>query len=178
MATENEMALNNGFLMAKAIMLQAVKQKLVEFSETMLHDAYDLRGKEGWSSWSGNTETSYTCGVALNGSMVYMKSVGDNAPAPLIPKLKKGQTRTLKVDYSGRTNQRRTGKVNITDPYGTETAKKTVGEVKSKSNTGLAFRMATGTEYSQWLEFKKGWKVLGGSFAVAEERLKAIMSRK
>lgn len=176
MASENEMALNNGFLMAKAIMLQAVKQKLVEFSETMLHDARDLR--KGWKSWSGNTETSYTCGVALNGSMVYMKSVGDNAPAPLIPKLKKGQTRTLKIDYSGRVNQTRTGKVKITDPYGTETAKKTVGEVKSKSNTGLAFRMATGTEYSQWLEFKEGYKVLSGSFAVAEERLKAIMSRK
>lgn len=176
MATENEMALNNGFLMAKAIMLQVVKQKLVEFSETMLHDAYKLR--TGWSSWSGNTETSYTCGVALNGSMVYMKSVGDNAPAPLIPKLKKGQIRTLKVDYSGRANQTRKGAVKITDPYGTETAKKTVGEVKSKSNTGLAFRMATGTEYSQWLEFKKGWKTLGGSLAVAEERLKAIMSRK
>ncbi len=163
--------------MAKAIMLQVIKQKLVEFSETMLRDAYGLRG-QGWSSWSGNTETSYSCGVALNGSMVYTKSVGDSAPSPLIPKLKKNQSKMLKVDYSGRVRQKRTGTVNVTDPYGTETAKKTINEVKSKSNSGLAFRMATGTEYSQWLEFVKGWKVLGGSFAVAEGRLRTIMNRK
>ncbi len=174
MSAENERLFDMGILKARAIIMSTLSAKMREFSEVMLKDAYELR-TPSWKSWSGNTETSYTCGFAVNGQVVQVKSLGESIPAPLIPKLKKGETKRLKLDYSGRKNQRRTGNVNVTDPYGMQTAQKTVKEISGKLARGVMFRMATGTEYSKWLEMSKGWKVLQGSFSVAEARLKSVM---
>lgn len=173
MSTENEKNFDLGIMKARAIIMNVLTDKMRVFSDAMLKDAYSLH--TDWQSWSGNTQTSYSCGFAVNKNLVEIKSLGESIPAPLIPKIKKGEYRTLKVDYSGRKKQTRVGKVNIVEPYGMPLARKTVQEVTNKLARGIAFRMATGTEYSTFLENNKGWWVLGGSFIIAESRLKSIM---
>lgn len=175
MGKDNGKLFDEGIAKARGLILKALEGRMSAFADMMLADAYSLR--KGWSSWSGNTQTGYTVGVAVGGRLTAVKSTGESLPSPLRPKLGKGETDTLDPDYSGRRRQRRTGTADIATPYGMALGLMTVAEAAGLSSKGIAFRMATGTEYSEWLEFKKDFEVLAGSFAVAEERLRKALGK-
>lgn len=174
MGKDNGKLFDEGIAKVRGIIRKALEERMTAYMDRMLADAYGLRN--GWSSWSGNTQTGYTAGIASGGSLVAVKSLGESLPAPLRPKLEKGEWGTLDPDYSGRKKQRRKGSADIAEPYGMPLGRKTVAEVAGRQTgaAGVAFRMATGTEYSEWLEFKKNFEVLSGSFAVAEKRLREV----
>lgn len=175
MGRDNGKLFDEGIAKGRELIRKALAERMTGYMDMMLADAYSLR--KGWSSWSGNTQTGYTAGVAVDGRLTAVKSTGESLPSPLRPKLEKGEWGTLDPDYSGRRKQRRTGTADIATPYGMALGLMTVAEAAGLSSKGIAFRMATGTEYSEWLEFKKDFEVIAGSFAVAEERLRKVLGK-
>ena len=144
----NKAALDKGFKKAKEIIFGHLYDQSIELCDRLVLDALQ---KRRFKSFTGNTITSFACGIYVDGALSYMVASGENMEAPVHAKIQKGETVWLGNPYEGKP-RRVTGKVDIAyDVSGMDTSVRIL-QGFSPSNKGLSIVMTTGTEYSTYLE--------------------------
>lgn len=130
----------------------------------------DAVASKGYRGFTGNTQTSYSCGIYINGKLQYIVSAGDRMRGPVAKKVKKGKRMFLALPYEG---ERRSviGEVTIDNLYGQQTAEKFLKSFKGTPKKGFAIVMTTGTEYSVYLEKVMDLTVLGTTYLRAKNIL-------
>ena len=121
----------------------------------------DAVASKGYRGFTGNTQTSYSCGIYINGKLQYIVSAGDRM---------RGKRMFLALPYEG---ERRSviGEVTTDNLYGQQTAEKFLKSFKGTPKKGFAIVMTTGTEYSVYLEKVMDLTVLGTTYLRAKNIL-------
>ena len=144
----NKAALDRGFKKAKEIIFGHLYNQCIRFCDALVRDALS---KEGFQSFTGNTITSFACGIYIDGALNYMVASGENMQAPVHAKVQKGERVYLENPYEGRARAV-IGKVDIVhDMTGMDTSFRIL-QGFPVSTKGIAIVMTTGTEYSTYLE--------------------------
>lgn len=111
----------------------------------------DFVREKGFNGFTGNTQTSYACGVYVDGllrSVVYQSAWGDE---PVRMKVRKGEVAYLEHPYEGRSRVV-FGIVNVDDSLGKDSSLAFLNGYKGAPKKGLAVVCTTGTEYSEYIE--------------------------
>ena len=144
----NKVALEMGFKKGKELIFAHLYNQCINFCDALVKDALQ---KREFQSFTGNTITSFACGIYVDGDLSYVVASGDTMSAPVHAKIKKGETVWLDNPYEGKP-RRVTGKVDIAyDLSGLETSLKLLQGIPPKGK-GISIVMTTGTEYSTYLE--------------------------
>lgn len=152
----NRAALDKGFKKAKEIIFGHLYDQCIRLCDALVTDAVQ---KRTFQSFTGNTVTSFACGIYLDGSLNYVVASGDNMNAPVHAKIQEGETVYLSNPYEGQP-RKVTGKVDIAyDLSGMETSMRILQGL-SPNTKGLSIVMTTGTEYSTYLENVRKFNVL------------------
>ena len=143
----NKSALDKGFKKAKEIIFGHLFDQCVRLCDALVNDAVQ---KKEFQSFTGNTVTSFACGIYIDGVLNYMVASGENMAAPVHAKVQKGEYVYLKNPYEGKPRGVK-GKVDIVyDDNGMDSSFRILQRLKA--NKGLSIIMTTGTEYSIYLE--------------------------
>jgi len=148
------------------IVIEHIRNELKLVCDALVVDALK---SESFQSFTGNTVTSYSCGLYEEGRLVYVIESGDKLSFPVRRKIPKGKTIYLSKPYEGRPRSV-TGRVNTDGMYGQESSMKFLNQYKAPKK-GFAIVMTTGTEYSEYLENAYKVNVLTETF----NRAKKIM---
>ena len=140
-----------------------LQDALVAVCERLVGDA--LREKE-YRNLTGNTVTSYTCGVFVRGRLVHVAQSGEGMSAPIRGKLRKGESHYFDPDYDGR-RRRGTGSTDTDGGHGGDTAMDFIFSHKA-GKRGFEIVMTTGTEYSTYLETEHDLNVLTDTYENAK----------
>lgn len=144
----NKAALDAGFKKAKQLIFGHLYNQCISLCDNLVNDALT---KREFLSFTGNTITSFACGIYIDGQLNYMVASGDNLSAPVHAKINKGELVFLSNPYEGRPRSVR-GKVDIVyNMSGMDTSFKLLQGFSPKVK-GLSIMMTTGTEYSTYLE--------------------------
>lgn len=168
---DNSKAFDAGIKKARKLVKGYISDCLIKVCEDLVEDAIkSYRSPIG--PFTGNTITSYACGLYINGSLVYYYSNGRKMKAPVRVKLAKGETAYLAPDYGGK-QRRFTGKTDTDKGFGEDFSFKFLRNYKSKSKQGYELVMCDGTEYSSYIENVWHGNVLTNTF----EKSRSILSR-
>ena len=152
----NKAALDKGFKKAKQIMYGHLYDQCVKLCGELVIDAII---KRNFQSFTGNTVTSFACGIYVDKKLSYMLASGEDMEAPVHAKVEKGELVYLSNPYEGKARSVR-GKVDIQYHLsGMETSFRILQGI-TPSQKGISIIMTTGTEYSQFLESAKNFNVL------------------
>ena len=146
----NEVLFDEGIRKAKELVSGYIFDVLTKCCEELIQDALD--NKSGFRNLTGNTITSYACGLFMDGRFSYFVCSGDSMKQPVRVKLTKGET-FVGVSYDNQ-NRRFTGTIETDKGYGE-----------------FEIVMCTGTEYSTYLENVLNADVLTGTFQRAQNTL-------
>lgn len=130
----------------------------------LVHSALISRGYMGFT---GNTQTSYMCGIFLEGRLREVVDLSSELPAPIHRKIRNGQYLYLEHPYEGHPRGRQ-GYVDVNNMSGAETSLRFLNNYKAPQQ-GLALVMTTGTEYSEFLEEMFNLDVLTRTFMRAPQ---------
>lgn len=166
--TDNKSLLDAGMKKAGEIVSDFIYNYLVKVCEALVDDA--VKGKRGWSSFTGNTITSYACGLYINGRFSYYYSSGDKMAQPIRVKLTEDEYAYLSPDYDGK-NRGLRGTMKTDGDYGEDFSLNFLKSYKPDCNDGFAIVMCTGTEYSTYLENRNNANVLTDTFQKAQNIL-------
>lgn len=166
MSHNNAKTLRDGLMKARTIMRKHLEQQLREICEHILLQVPRFREYKGFT---GNTQTSYTCGIYVNGNLVkngIVRQPNWNT-RPLRRKINYGEWAWLAEPYDVNSEPRSVqGKVPITGlPLGAEESIRFLRSYHPASR--IAIVMTTGTEYSEYLEEELGLDVLTNTFDYA-----------
>lgn len=156
MRNRNDIALQKGMKGARAYMDEAVLRNIMSACGEILSDAL---GSRGYQSFTGNTVTSYSCGIYKDGVLLHVFSSGDSLKEPVSRKVRKGTTKFLARPYEGKARYV-VGKVGVDSLSGQDSATKALRGMKAPSKKGFSMIVATGTEYSEYLEQVYHYNVL------------------
>lgn len=123
--------------------------------------------KREFDGFTGNTMTSYTCGIYLDGKLEGAVVAEDYMKPPIHIKIRKGQKVRLGKPYEGKARTV-TGQVKVDSLYGAESAIKFLKSYKPHVKKGFSVVMTTGTEYSEYLENVRNLNVLTDTFQSAK----------
>lgn len=128
--------------------------------------SHALKSKE-YQGFTGNTQTSYVCGIYHDGKLLGAFASGDNMRKPIRLKVGKGQRVFLKNPYEGKARSV-TGRVDVDKEFGADSAVKFLMSYKPAVRKGFSVVMTTGTEYSEYLENVRNLNVLTDTFQSAK----------
>lgn len=165
---DNKSLFDAGMKKAGEIISGFIFDYLVKVCEALVDDA--VKSKRGWSNFTGNTITSYACGVYIDGVFSYYYSNEDNMRKPIRVKLTEDEYAYLSPDYDGK-NRGLRGTVKTDGDYGENSSLKFLRAYKPDCNNGFALVMCTGTEYSTYLENRSNANVLTDTFQKARDIL-------
>lgn len=116
-----------------------------------------------FDGFTGNTQTSYACGIYYNGGLMGMIISGNSMKKPVRLKVRKGERAYLKNPYEGKA---RTviGRVDVDGETGADSAADFLSSYKPFIKKGFSVVMTTGTEYSEYLENVRNLNVLTDTF--------------
>lgn len=168
---DNSKVFDAGIKKARQIVSGYVFDCLAKACEELADDAVrNYRSPIG--AFTGNTITSYACGVFVDRALIYYYSNGNKIKAPVRVKLSKGETAYLNPDYEGR-SRRFTGKTDTDKGYGEDFSFKFLSRYKSKVKNGFEIVVCSGTEYSTYIENVWHGNVLTDTF----ERAPKVLSK-
>lgn len=144
---DNAKVLKDGFDKGLRLIEQTVRNSLHYAATELVHLALQNRGYTGFT---GNTQTSYACGIYINGVLVEVVDSQSFQDKPVRYKIKRGRIVYLQNPYEGRPRMR-TGYADVDEEYGIDTSLEFLNEYKAPKQ-GIALVMTTGTEYSDFLE--------------------------
>ena len=133
---------------ARNVISGYVYDLLVKVCDGLLEDAG--RSKE-FIGFTGNTQTSYSCGLYVDGRLSYYVSQDMWTKSPVRKKIPKGVTVYLKHPYEGMPRSVK-GRVDVDNLYGKDSAFQFLKSFKDAPKKGFAIVMTTGTEYSVYIE--------------------------
>lgn len=163
----NDILFDEGMKKARQIVSNHIYDILVKCCDNLVSEG--LRNKSGFRNLTGNTVTSYACGLFIGGKFSYYTCSGDSMKQPIRVKLSKGET-FKGVSYDGQ-QRRFTGKIDTNRGYGAAFSYNFLKGYKSQSEKGFEIVMCTGTEYSTYLENILNADVLTGTFLHAPKTL-------
>lgn len=167
--SNNKAALDKGFKKGKQIIYGYLYDHSIKFCDSLVSDALSKREYE---SFTGNTITSYACGIYIDGNLNYIVASGEDMAAPVHAKVQYGEYVFLEYPYEGKARGVR-GKVNIIyDLSGMETSFRFLQGYKPNGK-GISIIMTTGTEYSNYLESARKLNVL--SDTAQEHNVKRLL---
>lgn len=120
----------------------------------------DAVAAKGFQSFTGQTVTSYACGVYVAGKLTDVVFAADNLKSPVHAKVRNGHIVFLAAPYEGAPRAVR-GTVDVDGLSGYETSMNILKEYNVNGKSGLV--LTTGTEYSAYLENVRRLNVLSGS---------------
>lgn len=157
---DNSKVFDEGMKKAKRI-INDYLYAAVERSCSMLID-HALKERE-FDGFTGNTQTSYACGIYYNGGIMGMIISGSTMRKPVHIKVHKGEKISLGKPYEGKA---RTviGKVDVDGELGANSAADFLSSYKPFITKGFSVVMTTGTEYSEYLENVRNLNVLTDTY--------------
>lgn len=156
---DNEKVIDNGFAKGLRIIEDVLFNSFASAAEGLLKRVATNRQFIGFT---GNTQTSYACGIYVNGRLVGVLVQHNWSMDPVRMKVQKGKVVFLNNPYEGRPRSVK-GKVNIVEPYGLDLSVRQLEDYKAPKK-GLALMMTTGTEYSVYIEQAMSLDVLTNTF--------------
>jgi hypothetical protein len=115
----NKAALEAGFKKAKRMIANYLFSESIKLCDALVDDAVN---KRGFQSFTGNTITSFACGIYQDGRLDYMVASGENMSKPVHAKVRNGEVVWLDNPYEGKPRST-TGRVDIAyDLSGMETS--------------------------------------------------------
>lgn len=162
MIKDNAKVLENGFAEGMRRIEDAIFNSLADAADALLLRVSTTRQFVGFT---GNTQTSYACGVYMNGRLVHVSVQSNWSEPPRRMKVQKGRVVYLTNPYEGRA-RRVVGMVDIEEEYGLSLSLKQLEEYKAPKK-GIALMMTTGTEYSVYIEQSMSLDVLTNVFKEA-----------
>lgn len=165
----NKAALDKGFKKAKQIIFGHLYDQCIKLCGELVIDAVI---KRNFQSFTGNTITSFACGIYVDKELNYVLASGEDMDAPVHAKVEKGELVYLSNPYEGKARSVR-GKVDIQYHLsGMETSFKIL-QGMTPSQKGISIIMTTGTEYSKYLESVRNLNVL--SETAKESNVKKLL---
>jgi len=159
MRNDNAKTLENGFAKGFRMIEDVIFNSLANAADDLLKRVATNRQFIGFT---GNTQTSYACGVYVNGKLVHV-SVQQNWKEPTRRmKVRKGKVVYLNNPYEGYPRAVK-GQVDIVENHGLPLSIKQLEEYKAPRH-GVALMMTTGTEYSVYIEQAMSLDVLTNTF--------------
>ena len=152
----NRISLDVGMKKAKDIIYNHLYGIMRDNVIKLLHKAAVNREFQGFT---GNTQTSYTGGIYVNGKLAEIIRESDYTEAPRMKKIQKNRAVYLKKPYEGEARWMRSS-VSVSDEYGSDTAISFLKSYKGATKKGISIVITTGTEYSTYLEQVRGLDVL------------------
>lgn len=159
MAHDNAKTLENGFAKGLRMIEDVLFNSLANAADALLLRVATNRQFIGFT---GNTQTSYACGVYVNGKLEHVSVQRNWSQPPFRMKVRKGKVVFLGNPYEGRPRAV-TGQVDIVENHGLVLSLKQLEEYKAPKK-GLALMMTTGTEYSVYIEQAMSLDVLTNTF--------------
>ena len=157
---DNRKAFDAGWKRAQRI----INNYLYELVEHLCADLIDHALKEReYDGFTGNTQTSYACGIYHNGGLMGMVISGNSMKRPVRIKVRKGERVYLKNPYEGKARTV-TGRVDVDGELGADSASDFLSSYKPFIKMGFSVVMTTGTEYSEYLENVRNLNVLTDTF--------------
>ena len=145
----NEAALDKGLEKARKIAFEHIQKCLEDACDELVRHAQQ-NYKSPIGSFTGNTITSYSVGLYINGSFVYYYQ-DDGIKPPVRGKLTKKEGKVeLSPDWEGRTRSYY-AKVDTDGGYGKDSALDFLNSYKSRTK-GVEIVMCSGTEYSSYIQ--------------------------
>ena len=145
------------------IIVNHLFQECYELCERLLLEVPKHREFLGFT---GNTQTSYACGLYVDGRLEGIIAQQNwNAP-PLRKKVPMNKWAYLRNPYEGRSRSVR-GKVQVDKEFGQSTSYKFLKSYSARKGR-IQIVMTTGTEYSEYLELVLNLDVLSGTFESAK----------
>lgn len=142
---------------------------LAKTCDDLLGDA--VKSKE-YLGFTGNTQTSYSCGLYIDGALSYYVNQTMWSKKPVRQKVPKGVRVYLKHPYEGKARAV-IGRTDVDTLYGKDSAFQFLQSYKDVPRSGYAIVMTTGTEYSVYIEQTHGLNVLTDTF----QHAKAIFTK-
>lgn len=159
MSHDNIKTLENGFAKGVRMIEDVIFNSLADAADKLLVRASTNRQFRGFT---GNTQTSYACGLYQYGKLVHVSVQRNWNEPPRRIKIAKGKSVYLKNPYEGHA-RKITGKADVTEEYGIELSLKYLQEYKAPKK-GIALVMTTGTEYSEYIEQSLNLDVLTNTY--------------
>ena len=163
----NAQIIEQGFAKGLKAIEDAIFLGLWEAAVDLLKYVGVIHPSQGWQGFTGNTQTSYACGIYMFGRLEGVITQ-DNWKEPVRRRmLKAGETVYLKNPYEG-TPRAVKGTVTSSYNHGLNASLEFLQAYKMPRNT-MGMVMTTGTEYSVYLEQVRGADVLTNTFEKAKE---------
>lgn len=159
---DNQKVLENGFAKGFRMIEDILFNSLADAADALLLRVATTRQFVGFT---GNTQTSYACGVYVNGRLEHVSVQRNWNEPPRRMKVRKGKVVYMSNPYEGHPRAV-TGKVDIEENHGLPLSLKQIQEYKAPKK-GVALMMTTGTEYSVYIETAMSLDVLTGCFREA-----------
>ena len=144
---DNAKTLENGFAEMQRKIEDALFNSLASAADALLLRVATTRQFIGFT---GNTQTSYACGVYVNGKLEHVSVQRNWNSPPMRAKIRRGQVVYLSNPYEGVPRAVK-GQVDTETDYGLDLSIRQLEEYKAPKK-GLAIMMTTGTEYSVYVE--------------------------
>lgn len=165
----NEKVLEEGKIKMDRIIYKHIYDTLVNVCDALLKDACD---KKEYNGFTGNTQTSYSCGLYIDGVLSYYANQDRWNKTPIRLKVPKDEVVFLPDPYEGKPRKVK-GIVEVNNMYGKDTAFSFISSYKAPKK-GFVIVMCTGTEYSEYIEKKRGLNVLSDTY---QETRKILFSK-
>lgn len=162
--SDNSRLFADGMRKASSLINDHLYAMLLDVAADYLSDM--VRNKE-YQGFTGNTQTSYSCGLYVNGKLadvIVQRAFGRN---PIRLKVRKDERAFLKNPYEGKSRAVR-GRVDVDSLYGAESAFDFLKSYKDIPRKGFAVVATTGTEYSEYLENVRHLNVMTGTWQSAK----------
>ena len=159
MAHDNAKTLENGFAKGLRMIEDVLFNSLANAADALLLRVATNRQFIGFT---GNTQTSYACGVYVNGKLEHVSVQRNWNQPPFRMKVRKGKVVFLGNPYEGQPRAVK-GQVDIVENHGLVLSLRQIEEYKAPRK-GLAIMMTTGTEYSVYIEQAMSLDVLTNTF--------------
>lgn len=163
MSHDNAKILKDGLQKGYKIIVNHLYKQMYQQCERLLAEVPKHREYLGFT---GNTQTSYACGLYVDGSLSGIVLQDNWSQKPLRKKVPFGKWVYLRNPYEGPSRCVR-GSVNTDNGYGQETSIQFLKSYHAKKDT-IQIVMTTGTEYSEYLEVVAGLDVLTGTYEAAK----------
>lgn len=159
MIHDNAKTLENGLAKGLRMIEDVLFNSLANAADDLLVRVSTNRQFVGFT---GNTQTSYACGVYVNGRLEHVAVQRNWNEPPRRMKVRKGKVVFLSNPYEGHPRAVK-GQVDIEENHGLILSLKQLQEYKAPRK-GLALMMTTGTEYSVYIEQAMSLDVLTNTF--------------
>nr|DAF05833.1 MAG TPA: hypothetical protein [Caudoviricetes sp.]DAS57009.1 MAG TPA: hypothetical protein [Caudoviricetes sp.] len=161
---DNRKVFNEGMEKAKQIINNYLYAVIERSCADLIDHALSEREFDGFT---GNTQTSYACGIYYNGGLMGMVIAGNTMRKPVHIKVRKGERVYLSKPYEGKARSV-IGKVDVDGELGADSAVDFLSSYRPFIKKGFSVVMTTGTEYSEYLENVRNLNVLTDTYKSAK----------